>query len=86
MCYIINKMSYDTLEKQIQALPLEAQQEVAHYVEYLFALYNSVNQKNEISKRINTFMKKHPTAFNDFSNTQDAGLESIRELTKNDTW
>ena len=79
-------MSYDTLEKQIQALPLEAQLEVAHYVGYLFSLYNSVNQKNIISEKINTFMKNNPTAFNEFSNTQEASLESIRELTKNDTW
>ena len=86
MWYIIDKMSYDTLEKQIQALPLEAQQEVAHYVGYLCALYNSVNQKNAISEQINTFMKNNPTAFNEFSNVQEAGLESIRELTKNDTW
>ena len=79
-------MSYDTLEKQIQALPLEAQKEVAHYVGYLVSLYSSVNQKNTISDRINNFMKKNPTAFNEFSGIQEAGLESIRELTKNDTW
>ena len=86
LCYIISKMSYDTLEKQIRALPLEAQEEIAHYVGYLFSLYNSVNQKNAISEKINTFMKNNPTAFNEFSDIQNTGLESIRELTKNDTW
>ena len=63
-------MSYETLEKQIRALPLEAQEEIAHYVGYLFSLYNSVNQKNAISEKINTFMKNNPTAFNEFSDIQ----------------
>ena len=79
-------MSYDALEKQIRALPDEAQQEIAHYVGYLFSLYNSTSEKKTVSEKINTFLQKNPTAFDEFKDFENAGLESIRELTKNDTW
>ena len=79
-------MSYDVLEKQIRALPDEAQLEIAHYVGYLFSLYNSNSEKKVISDKINSFLQKNPTAFDEFKNVENAGLESIRELTKNDTW
>ncbi len=80
-------MPYEVLEKQINALPIEAQQEVAHYVAFLFSIYNSKkNKKNGISEKINSFLKANPNAFDEFEPIRNAGLESIRELTKNDTW
>lgn len=79
-------MSYDALEKQIRALPDEAQQEVAHYVGYLFSLYNSASEKKTVAEKINNFLQKNPSAFDEFKEVENVGLESIRELTKNDTW
>lgn len=80
-------MAYKALENQIKALPLEAQQEVAHYVAFLFSLYNQKKEaKSGITERVNAFMKDNPNAFDEFSPMREVGLESIRELTKNDTW
>ncbi|MBO4386450.1 MAG: hypothetical protein J5817_05470 [Treponema sp.] len=79
-------MSYETLEKQIKALPVEAQQEVEHYVGYLLSIYSPMTKKDIISSRINAFMKENPSAFDEFEHEQNAGLEAIRELTKNDSW
>ncbi len=77
-------MPYELLEKQIKALPRTAQLEVEHYVGYLTSLYCNNTQKESVSERINAFMKENPTAFEEFDN--EAGLESIRKLTKNDVW
>lgn len=80
-------MAYKVLEKQINALPLEAQREVAHYVSFLFSIYNKKKEnKSDIRERINAFMAENPNAFDEFRPMHDVGLESIRELTKNDTW
>ncbi|MBP5603053.1 MAG: DUF2281 domain-containing protein [Treponema sp.] len=79
-------MSYEALEKQIRALPETAQQEVAHYVGYLLSLYNAKAKTDSITERINKFMLENPTAFDEFSPVQEAGIEAIRELTKNDEW
>lgn len=82
-------MPFAVLEKQISALPLEAQREVVHYVGYLYSLYNSKSskkRKQSISERINEFMKENPNAFDEFAPVQNAGIEAIRELTKNDSW
>ncbi|MBP3771288.1 MAG: DUF2281 domain-containing protein [Treponema sp.] len=79
-------MPFAVLEKQINALPYEAQQEVAHYVDYLYSIYNAKKKQQSVSERINAFMKANPDAFNEFESVQNAGLESIRELTKNDSW
>lgn len=43
-------------------------------------------KQQSVSERINAFMKANPDAFNEFESVQNAGLESIRELTKNDSW
>ena len=78
-------MAYKLLEKQIDALPIEAQQEVAHYVGYLYSLYNARKwQQFSVADRINAFMKENPNAFDEFVPVRDAGLQAIRELTKND--
>lgn len=79
-------MPFAVLEKQINALPYEAQQKVAHYVGYLYSIYNAKKKQQSVSERINAFMKANPNAFNEFESVQNAGLESIRELTKNDSW
>ena len=79
-------MTYSALEKQINALPLEAQQEVAHYVGYLFSLYNKKKTESSISEQINAFMAKTPDAFEEFEPVRNVGIESTRELTKNDSW
>ena len=79
-------MPFAVLENQINALPYEAQQEVAHYVGYLYSIYNAKKKQQSVSERINAFMKANPDAFNEFESVQNAGLESIRELTKNDSW
>lgn len=77
-------MSYELLEKQIRALPERAQQEVAHYVGYLSALYG--NSDGMISERIDAFMRENPNVFDDFAPVRETGIEAIRELTKNDSW
>ena len=78
-------MAYKFLEEQIDALPIEAQQEVAHYVGYLHSLYNArKRQKLSVADRVNAFMKENPNAFDEFAPVRDAGLQAIRELTKND--
>ena len=80
-------MAYKLLEKQIDALPIEAQQEVAHYVGYLYSLYNvRKSRKISVADKINAFMKENPNAFDEFAPVRDAGLQAIRELTKNDSW
>ncbi len=80
-------MAYKTLERQIDALPMEAQQEVAHYVGYLYSLYSArKNRKISVAEKINVFMKENPNAFDEFAPVRDAGLQAIRELTKNDSW
>ena len=79
-------MTYSALEKQINALPLEAQQEVAHYVGYLLSLYNKKKTESSITEQINAFMTKNPDAFEEFEPVRNVGIESTRELTKNDSW
>lgn len=79
-------MTYDVLEKQIKALPEVAQKEVEHYVGYLFSIYNEKQQNQSVTERINSFLTANPSAFEEFAPLRDVGLESIRELTKNDTW
>ncbi len=79
-------MPYEVLEKQIRALPEAAQQEVAHYVAYLFSIYMEKPKNEGVTKRVNAFLKENPTAFDEFEPVRKAGLEAIRELTKNDTW
>lgn len=79
-------MPFEILEKQIRALPETAQLEVAHYVGYLYALYNKKPDTNSITERVNAFLKENPGAFDEFAPVRECGLESIRELTKNDTW
>ena len=79
-------MPYEVLEKQIRALPEEALQELSHYVGYLFSIYTSSSKKTSISSKVNDFMKSNPNAFDEFKPVQNAGLETIRELTKNDSW
>lgn len=79
-------MPYAVLEKQINALPLEAQKEVAHYVEYLYLIYVTKKRNSSVSERINSFMKENPNAFDEFEPVRNVGLEAVRELTKNDSW
>ncbi len=80
-------MSYEILERQIRSLPDEAMQELSHYVTYLTFVYNSKKDNStSISEQISEFMQKNPNAFDEFSTVQDAGLESIRKLTKDDAW
>ena len=79
-------MPYEVWEKQFKALPEAAQLEVAHYVGYLFAIYNAGQKSASVKERINSFMSGNPNAFDEFAPAQDAGLEAIRELTKNDEW
>ena len=79
-------MPYDVLERQIKALPESAQLEVAHYVGYLFSIYNEKREASSVSERINAFMKENPDAFDEFVPVRECGLEAIRELTKNDEW
>ncbi len=79
-------MPFAVLEKQISALPLEAQREVVHYVAYLYSIYNAKKRNPSISERINSFFKENPDAFSEFEPVSNAGIEAIRELTKNDSW
>lgn len=79
-------MPYEVLERQIKSLPQEALQEVSHYVTYLAFLYKKREKTESISKKIDAFMKENPDAFNEFKAVQESGIESIRELTKNDVW
>lgn len=79
-------MPYEVLEKQIKALPETAQQEVAHYVGYLFSIYNEKPKSSSVTERINAFMRDNPNAFDEFAPVRECGLEAIRELTKNDEW
>ncbi|MBQ4377696.1 MAG: DUF2281 domain-containing protein [Treponema sp.] len=79
-------MPFAILEKQISALPYEAQQEVVHYVGYLYSIYNAKKRNPSISEKINAFMKANPDAFDEFEPVRNAGIEAIRELTKNDSW
>lgn len=79
---------YEVLEKQIKSLPENAVLEVMHYVGYLTSLYShqEKNKSESITDKINDFLAKNPTAFDEFSPMQKASLSAIRELTKNDTW
>lgn len=86
MLWKVSNISYEVLEQQIRALPDEAQLAIAHYVSYLYSIYNSISEKKETAEKINTFLKKNPSAFAEFNYVENVGLESIRELTKNDTW
>ena len=79
-------MPFAVLEKQISALPLEAQREVVHYVGYLYSIYSAKKGNPSISERINSFLKENPDAFSEFEPVSNAGIEAIRELTKNDSW
>ena len=79
-------MPFEILEKQIRALPETAQLEVAHYVGYLFSLYSKKPDTNSVTERVNAFLRENPDAFDEFAPVRERGLESIRELTKNDTW
>ena len=79
-------MPFEILEKQIRALPEMAQLEVAHYVGYLFSLYNKKPDTDSVTERVNAFLRENPDAFDEFAPVRECGLESIRELTKNDTW
>lgn len=79
-------MPYEVLEKQIKALPEEAVLEVAHYVDYISSIYKVKQSDDSIKSKINAFLQKNPDAFDEFSPVQEAGIEAIRELTKNDTW
>ena len=79
-------MPYEVLEKQIRALPETAQLEVAHYVGYLYALYTGKTRDASISARINAFMQENPSAFDEFAPVREAGLMTIQELVKDDTW
>ena len=79
-------MVYGALAKQIEELPLEAQEEIAHYVGYLFSIYKPEEKKESVSEKINAFMKDNPNAFEEFKLVQSAGVKAIRELTKNDSW
>ena len=79
-------MPFEILEKQIRALPETAQLEVAHYVDYLFSLYNKKPDTDSVAERVNTFLRENPNAFDEFASVRECGLESIRELTKNDMW
>lgn len=79
-------MPYEVLEKQIKALPEEAILEVAHYVEYISAVYKVKKSDDSIKNKINTFLQKNPDAFDEFAPVQETGIEAIRELTKNDSW
>lgn len=79
-------MPYEILEKQIKALPAQAFEEVAHYVEYISAVYKVKQSDDSIKNKINSFMQENPSAFDEFEPVQECGIEAIRELTKNDTW
>lgn len=81
-------MPYEILEKQIKSLPENAVLEVMHYVGYLASLYSQQekNKSESITDKINNFLVKNPTAFDEFMPMQNASLGAIRELTKNDTW
>ena len=79
-------MTYEILERQIKALPENEKQEVAHYVSYLFTIYNGKTNTPSVTERINTFMKENPNAFDEFTPVRNCGIEAIRELTKNDEW
>ncbi len=79
-------MPYEVLERQIRALPETAQQEVAHYVGYLFSIYNKKQSSSSVKDRINAFLKDNPNAFEEFTPVTNSGLEAVRELTKNDEW
>lgn len=79
-------MPYDVLEKTINSLPQEAVMELTHYVEYLASIYNKKKEDKTITSKINDFLKKNPDSFEEFKGIEKASLNSIRELTKNDTW
>lgn len=79
-------MSYEVLERQIKALPETAQQEVVHYVGYLFSIYCKKKTESTVKDQINAFLKENPNAFDEFASVRNCGLEAIRELTKNDEW
>ena len=79
-------MPYAVLERQIRALPETAQMEVAHYVGYLYSLYNAKPKNEGVTEKVNAFLKENPAAFDEFAHESEAGIEAIRELTKNDSW
>ena len=79
-------MPLAVLERQIRALPEAAQMEVAHYVGYLYSLYNAKPQRDGVTEKVNAFLKENPAAFDEFARESEAGIEAIRELTKNDSW
>ena len=79
-------MSFEVLQKQIQALPEAALNELFHYVEYLSFVYSNKKETNAVTSKIDDFLKKNPDAFEEFRENEKASIKSIRELTKNDTW
>lgn len=79
-------MTYEVLERQIRALPEAAQREVAHYVGYLSSVYGDGAKNEAVKERIHAFMRENPAAFDEFAPVRGAGIEAIRELTKNDEW
>lgn len=79
-------MSYEVLEKQIKALPEQAFSELANYIEYLTFRYAKKDEGVSVKNKINEFLEKNPNAFEEFKTIENAGVSSIRELTKNDSW
>lgn len=69
-------------------LDATAQQEVYDFVMFLVAKQGEKKKSVQasVSARINAFLTENPTAFDEFVPVQETGLESIRELTKNDAW
>ena len=79
-------MPYDVLEKTINSLPEAAIIELTHYVKYLASVYSKKENDQTVTNRINNFLKNNPDAFDEFKTMEKASLNSVRELTKNDSW
>ena len=64
-------MPYEVLERQIRALPETAQLEVAHYVGYLYSLYNAKPKNECVTEKVNAFLKANPAVFDEFAHESE---------------
>lgn len=80
-------MAYDTLEKKIECLTLEQQQSVFDFINFLLYKNETMDTKskkqNDIEK-INKVLEK--ISITEQLEYCDAGLQTVREALKNDTW
>ena len=69
--------AYELLEKKIQALPRQGFEELLHYVDYLFLIYQNTSEKKSYSESLRNFRAVHDDFLSDAAATE--GLDDVFE-------